>query len=149
MEGSPNEIRATLLLCDSVQSVGGKLYILGGGLQRIARVPGSAINISLAIRLTIPWSRANERIEVVARLRDQDGNPVEAGERPVVIRGHVEVGRPAGATPGMSFGVPLTMNVNNLRLPQAKYEWTLEAQGTPIASEPFEIRDAQPPGRPA
>ena len=55
---SPTDIKATMLLCDSAQSIGGKLYVLGGGWS-ILRKTGNLMTMALAVKLSIPWSRAN------------------------------------------------------------------------------------------
>lgn len=141
-EGSPTEVAATLLLCDSAQSIGGKLYLLGGGWSILSwSGPDAKFNVALAIKLAIPWSQANERMEVLARLATEDGEPVQPEGQPIEVRGEIEVGRPAGLRPGTPLDVPLAMNINNLPLTPGGYRWELLVGGRPVARQPFQVVD--------
>jgi hypothetical protein len=86
----------TMLLCDAAQEANGKLFVLGGGWS----VMNGPSPMALAIKLSIPWDRANEPHDLRAALLDSDGNEVDPGEGPVVIEGKIEVGRPPGIKPG-------------------------------------------------
>jgi len=46
---SAGDIEATMLLCDSAQAVGGKLYILGGGWTMLAKIQPRA-RMPLAVK---------------------------------------------------------------------------------------------------
>ena len=51
-----------MMVCDGAQAVGGKLYILGGGWERIAlpSVPGrAALPFAIALGISVPWHLTN------------------------------------------------------------------------------------------
>lgn len=103
-----------MLLCDSAQSVNGKLYILGGGLSVIGPKPQP---LAIALRIEVPWERANIRHEWSVQLLDEDSRPFAVGEKQIVVKGNFEAGRPAGLRPGTPLGVALAINITALPLP--------------------------------
>ncbi len=100
-----------MLLCDSAQVAGGKLFILGGGLASIGPKPQP---LAIALQITVPWDQANIRHEWRIDLIDEDGRPVLIREKPVVLQGRFEAGRPAGLQPGTPLGVSLAINLSPL-----------------------------------
>lgn len=136
----------TMLLCDAAESVGGKLYILGAGWSQIL-LPDHPINMSLAIKLEIPWHQANDPHRVVARLVDGDGEqvtlPVPEGEEaePIPVRNEVriETGRPPGLAPGTNLDAPFVFNFQGLALPAGSYVWELEVEGNVEARAAFRV----------
>jgi Family of unknown function (DUF6941) len=88
-----------MLLADSVQSVGGKLYVLGGGWSLTGPAPTP---MALAIKIDLPWDRANLKHKWKLELVDADGHgvkvdvPGEDESRPLILEGVLEVGRPPG-----------------------------------------------------
>lgn len=114
---SSSGLNINLLLCDSAQSVQGKLYILGGGLSVIGPKPQS---VALALHVRVPWDRANVAHLWKIRLLDEDHRPVKVGEKEIVIQGRFEAGRPAGLRPGTPLGVALAINITPIPLPQGR-----------------------------
>lgn len=115
-----------MLLADSVQAVGGKLYILGGGWS----ITGPTAASGLAMHIEVPWDQANLRHPWKLELLDADGNPVLVQERPVAFQGEIEVGRPPGLKPGTPIGVPIAINIGPLPLePGSRFEWRLSIDG--------------------
>ncbi|MEM7322441.1 MAG: hypothetical protein AAF531_05080 [Actinomycetota bacterium] len=102
-----------MLLCDAAQVSGGKLFILGGGLSVIGPKPQP---LALALQITIPWDKANVPHLWRIELQDEDGHPVSLNEKPVVINGKFEAGRPAGMRPGSPLGVSLAITLTPLPL---------------------------------
>lgn len=139
---SPTEVRGIMLLCDGAQSVGGKLYVLGGGWSILRQQPGTQPNIGLAIKLAIPWSQANQRFEVTAQLVTDDHEPVVVQGRRVEARGEVEVGHPPGLRPGTPLDVPLALNFNNVPLDPGGYTWELRVGEKLIDRQPFQVVEA-------
>jgi hypothetical protein len=120
-------IRATLLLCDAVQAVEGKLYILGGGWNMTGPEPSPS---GIAMYIEVSWDMANTRHPWRIELLDSDGQPVMVptpmGEQPLVVGGEFEVGRPPGLTPGTGLGLAQAINLAPLPLaPGGRYEWRL------------------------
>ncbi len=113
-------MKASILLADAAQSVGGKLYILGGGWTVINPGP---VKMAVAIKLEVPWSRSNEPIPWLVDIVDADGQPLnvpsppDGQERPVRIGGEVEVGRPPGLRKGTPLDSVIALNFQGLPLP--------------------------------
>jgi hypothetical protein len=122
-------VRVTLMLADSAQEVGGKLYILGGGWSVTGPVvPPSAV----AVKIDVPWDEANRAHSWVLRLIDEDGMPVlvDADGGELRVEGTFEVGRPPGVRPGTPIDVPLAVNFGPLPLrPGTRYVWELSIDG--------------------
>jgi hypothetical protein len=136
------DVLATMLLCDAAQVVSGKLYMLGGGWTRVS-APNRPINMSLAIIVHVPWSLANERMKIEVGLRDDDGDAVLVGDRPITSAGTIEVGRPAGLKAGERINVPMAMNFNNIRLGPGGYVWECLIEDRSVARWPFRV--SEPP----
>ena len=128
----------TMMLCDAAESVGGKLYILGGGWSQLLR-PNVPTNMALAVKLGIPWSHANRRIGIRAELLTEDGEPVEVEGNVVFAEGEIEVGRPPGLRPGTSLDAPMVLGFAGVALPPGGYRWQLIVDGEPRARVPFRV----------
>jgi hypothetical protein len=114
-------VRVTLLLCDSAQAVGDKLYILGAGWSFTGPVIGP---MALAILVQIPWTETNQPHRVRVELVDADGQPILIESDPVLIEGTLEVGRPPGHPAGTPINVPLAFNIPTLALtPGQRFVW--------------------------
>lgn len=116
-----------MLLADSVQAVGGKLYVLGGGWSLTGPGPSP---MALAIKIDLPWDRANLKHTWKLELVDSDGHPVkiqlpEQDEpQPLLLQGELEVGRPPGLKAGSPLDVPMAFNFSPIPLrPNTRYEW--------------------------
>jgi hypothetical protein len=111
----------TMMLADAAQVQGGKLFILGGGWNITNGLSPSAV----ALIFEVPWSQTSRRQSFVLQLVDADGRPVALGPdpEPFEFRSEFEVGRPPGATPGVSFNVPFALNLAPLGLAEGRYEW--------------------------
>jgi hypothetical protein len=142
---APLGIEATMLLCDAAQSVAGKLYVLGGGWSQIGPpVEGAPFTMALAIKLGIPWDRANEQFRMRAVLVTDDGEPVDAGGGPIAAEGQLEVGRPPGLRPGTPLDSTLALNFAGLELGPGGYVWQLEIDGHVLARTPFRVAAGTP-----
>jgi hypothetical protein len=120
-------IRATPMLCDSAQAVGGKLYILGGGWNITGPQPTPS---AIAIYVEVSWDLTNVQHPWRLELLDADDQPVMVptpiGDQPLVLEGMLEVGRPVGIQPGVGIGIPLAINLAPLPLaPDSRYVWRL------------------------
>jgi hypothetical protein len=136
-----------MLLCEAAQSVGGKLYILGGGFSRVLLVQ-PPITMALAVHVGIPWTEANQPYDVTVSLLNVDSTPVQIAGQPIRVEARLEVGRP----PGLQHGTPLDNSfVFNFDLPLSPgtYVWRLEMRNaemdTPVSDEwRFEVVGNQP-----
>ena len=116
-------LSVTILLADSAQVADSRLYVLGGGLTVVGPRPQP---IAVALLIAVPWDRANVTHRWVLELLDEDGHPVPDADKPVVVGGRFEAGRPAGLRPGTPLSVPLAINFATLPLrPGRSYVWQL------------------------
>jgi hypothetical protein len=140
--------RVTMLMADSAQVADRKLYILGGG---ITILPARPAPTAIAMIIQCPWDQANLRHTWRLELLDEDFSPVMAADRPILVGGEFEAGRPAGVTPGVSLDVPLAINFAALPLQAGRrYTWRLSIDDN---SEPdwrvgFSVREAAQPKAP-
>jgi hypothetical protein len=130
-----------MLLCDAAQSVGGKLFILGGGWNVIQRPPGTTgLAVTVAMKLTVPWDLANHRMAMRLRLLTEDGDPFTLEQGPVEASGDIEVARGLGLRQGtplistfvLPFGIPT--------IDAGSYVFELKVNKKIIAREPFQLR---------
>jgi hypothetical protein len=96
-----------VILCDSAQVQGQKLYMLGGGWSqiRVKQFPAQH-QMAVAAGIMIPWMDTNLKHQFKLQLRSEDG--ATFGE----VQGEFEQGRPPGLPPGSSQRVMLAMNLN-------------------------------------
>src|SRR5579863_9863476 len=122
-------IRATMMLADSAQTMGGKLYILGGGWTNVSS--GSMTAVAMIIHVS--WDMTNTRHAWRLELLTEDGAAVMApgpvAEQEIAVEGVFEVGRPAGARAGMELPIPLSVQLAPLMLEPGGYVWRLLIDG--------------------
>lgn len=99
-----------MIIADAAQVVGNKLYIIGGGWDRLgvdSFPKNHSMGIALAIR--VPWNETNQRHAFEIEIASEDG------ETQTKLGGTFEVGRAAGITPGqhqrVQFGVNAIMGL--------------------------------------
>jgi hypothetical protein len=134
-------MEVTMLLCDAAQAVGNKLYILGGGWSQIVR-PDVPVPMAIAVKLAIPWDRANEVHHFRLYLITADGEPVmnpSNEEEAIAVEGDLEVGRPPGLAQGTSLDSVFAVAFNGLPLPADGYVWELEIGGEVHGRIPFRV----------
>lgn len=101
-----------MMLADAAQVSNNKLYVLGGGWERLSVASDFPVRqrASLALAFSIPWSETNQRHGFTVRIVDEDGKDVHGA-----INGHFETGRPAGLAPGadqrVQVAIDLSMNL--------------------------------------
>jgi hypothetical protein len=120
-------MKVTMMLADSAQVAGGKLYILGGGWSITGPLPCPS---AIAVLVSVPWNETNRKHRVKVELVDADYRPVllptPDGSAPLVISGDFEVGRPPGILPGSTIEVPFAFNIGAIPLqPDRRYVWKL------------------------
>ncbi len=142
-------VRVNLLIADAAQVADGKLYILGGGLTAVGPRPQP---MGVAIRIEVPWDRANVSHEWRIDLLDEDGHPLLIGERPLVVQGNFEAGRPVGLRPGTPLCVPLAINFPTIPVtPGKSYTWQLSINGSTHSDwrQSFFVRVGKQTGSPS
>lgn len=98
-----------LLLCDSAQVAGGKLFVLGGGLALIGPRPQP---LALAFHISVPWDQADRSHRWRIDLLDEDGRPVTVKDKPLVLTGTFRPRRTEGLRPGAPLGVSMAINIS-------------------------------------
>ncbi len=112
-----------LILADAAQVVGNKLFLMGGGWDRLTvnkQFPADQ-RCALALALRVNWTETNQKhdfeIEIMAEdsLTEQPRSLMKAG-------GQFELGRPPGISPGQEqrFQMALDMNLK-IDAPGTKY----------------------------
>lgn len=137
-------MEAVILLCDAAQVHDGKLYILGGGFS-VIWVPNQPTPLTIAVKLSVPWDRTNQRLRMAVSLLSEDGDQIEIHGTAVQAAGDLEVGRPPGIKPGTTFDVPVALPFGLIGLDAGGYTWVLTVNDEPIASAPLRVM-AGPPG---
>jgi hypothetical protein len=129
-----------MLLCDWAEEINGKLYIQGGGWSRVLLT--QPLNLSVAIKIFVPWEQANQKHTIATFLVDDDGEPFtpEGQERPAEIRGEMEVGRPPGIRRGTDIDASLVARFQNLDLPSGQYAVIMEIDGSEVERVSFDVR---------
>jgi len=148
-------VRFWPLLADHAQALGGKLYVMGAGWNVAGPAP---VTMALAGILELEWGEANEPKALRVELLTEDGRPVEVptptGDRPVVIEGNVEVGRPPGTRRGSAFNIPIAINTGPMPIPPGGgYVWRFWIGGEtrddwrlPFSTRPVPVAPGPPPG---
>ena len=96
-----------LILADAAEVVGGKLYLLGGGWDRLTvHSQPAKKNLAVALALRVPWRDTNRQHAFQIDMTDEDGAQI------VSVNGVSEVGRPDGLPPGQPQLVQLVVNFN-------------------------------------
>lgn len=125
-------MKVTMLLADSAQAVGGKLYILGGGWNMIGPEPAS---FAIVLLIDVDWTEANQQHVLRLELLDEDGQLVQVpgpvGPQPLIINSNFEVGRPPRLRPGTPLSVPIAINMGPTPLqPDSRFVWRCSINGS-------------------
>lgn len=88
-----------LILADGAEATNGKIFILGGGVDRhLAAGFPAPLNADVAFSFLVEWGETNNRHAVSLKILDEDDKPIAT-----VLDGEFEVGRPPGAKPGQDL----------------------------------------------
>ena len=95
-----------LILADAAEVTGGKLYLLGGGWDRLTvNSQPARRNLAVALAFRVPWHETNKRHTFQLDLSDDDGVSIAS------VEGELEVGRPPGIPQGQPQITQLVVNV--------------------------------------
>jgi hypothetical protein len=114
-----------LMLADRAEAVNGKLYMVGGGFDRVGapNFPTNA-NFDIAIGAMVDYHETNEPHTFELRLEDVDNNVVLGP-----IGGQVEVGRPPGMKAGQSQRVMIVFRGPFPISAPGEYAWVAVLDG--------------------
>jgi hypothetical protein len=143
-----NDFSLTLLLADSAQAIGGKLFVLGAGWNLRSTQPTPC---AIAAIVAVPWTETNRKHSLQITLIDGNGRqfpPAASGAPPLVISSEFEVGRQPGLPPGIRINVPIAINLGPLQLPAGQFEWRaiLDGKGRDDWRLPFTVLAAPAQG---
>ena len=101
-----------LILADSAQVIGNKLYLLGGGWDVLkANKEFSFIqNCALALAVQVPWNNTNEKHNFEIEVFSEDQN-TEEPKTIAKLEGQFEIGRPPGIPRGQSQRIQMAVNM--------------------------------------
>lgn len=125
------------LIADAAQVVDGKLYVLGGGWERLTvqQLPVTR-TIEIATRVIVPWTETNRQLTFQLELVTEDG---EALLNPAATPS-VTVGRPVHLREGSDQAVPLVLKVGGVSIKNAgRFVFTLSYDGGELARTAFEV----------
>jgi hypothetical protein len=130
-----------LILADRAEAVNGKLYMVGGGFDRVGMtvIPGPA-NFDIAVGVLVGYNETNmvHRIEIA--LEDEDNKVVQ---QPIVAQ--FELGKPAG----MKVGQPQRFQVvvrGPFTIPNpGGYHWVVSLDGERRATTKFWVDKVELP----
>lgn len=124
-----------LILADAAQVAEGKLYLMGGGWDRLAVNALPAAHLAgFAVGVLVPWTETNTAHALTLTIADEDGGEVMP---PVAI--NVEVGRPSGLPAGSEQRVLVAFNAQ-ISLPTlGGYAVTLSLNGEPRKRARFTV----------
>jgi hypothetical protein len=113
-----------VILADSAQVIGNKLYMLGGGwnLYRAQSYPVNA-PFAVAIGVLVPWSETNRRHRFEFVIKASEGMELGKGA------GEFEVGREVGIRAGMKQRFTLAVNGQMRLEAPGTYEITVTIPG--------------------
>jgi len=97
-----------LVLADSAQVVGNKLYLLGGGWDRLTvntKFPAQR-HVGIAVALRVPWNQTNEKHQFEIEIASEDGATIAK------LQGDFEVGRPPGIPQGQEQRIQVAVEAD-------------------------------------
>ena len=115
------------LLADSVQAVGGKLYVLGGGWDTlfVSGFPARHHSMAIGLRVRVPWRPPSVQVRIGVELVDADGRrllPSEVGHN-VTVSSRQSMDRP-------DTGILRSFTFNNLTFEnEGDYSFVISIDG--------------------
>lgn len=102
-----------LILADSAQVVGNKLYLLGGGWDRLTVNTGFPLDqrCALAMSIRVPWNETNQKHTFEVEVASEDPTS-EAPKSLIKAGGQFEVGRPPGIPQGQDQRIQVAVDMN-------------------------------------
>lgn len=101
-----------LILADSAQVNGNKLYLLGGGWDAIMVQKAFPVNqaFSIAVSIKVPWNSTNQKHNFEIEILGEDPQ-TEEQKSMAKMGGQFEVGRPPGIPQGQDQRIQMAMNL--------------------------------------
>ena len=137
-----------LLLADRAEAIGGKLYLMGGGFDRVGMMvlPGTA-QFDVAVGVLVGYNETNLQHSFEIRCEDADSNLVFPS-----TQGVIEVGRPPGMSAGSEQRAMIVLRGPFPFQVVGEYSWVAVLNGERQQRTSFRVEQAQmlapvpPPG---
>ena len=96
-----------LILADYAQAIGNKVYIMGGGWDRLTVNSGFPVqqSVGIASSVIVPWNETNQETTLEIEVLTEDGVSIAK------VEAKFNVGRPANLTEGQDQRAQLALNV--------------------------------------
>ena len=133
-----------LLVADAAEAVGGKLYMLGGGWDRllVPALPGPpAAPFAVAIGINVPWTLTNRKLSLSVDVLDADGGHIAK-----LAGGEFEVGRPPGLRAGTSQRFQIAMSARPQFEAAGRFVIQCSVDGEVLGHAAIEVTSATPVG---
>jgi hypothetical protein len=130
-----------LLVADAAQVSGGKLFMIGGGWDRllVSRLPGPpALPFFVAFGIGVPWSHTNRRFGFVVDLLGEDEQQIDQ-----LVTGEFEVIRPPGVSPGTRQRAQFAGPARPAFPAAGRYTIRLSVDGTALGETSVEVQSHQ------
>jgi hypothetical protein len=127
----------TSLLADAARVEGGKLYIHGGGWDRInvSGLPSTHPTMALVLIFEIPYDEALRDQSMSIHLLDEDDSPLGPE-----IKGMLNVGHAPRTKPGAPTFVPQAITIQLVTFERpGRYRFRVLTGDVELASVPFEV----------
>jgi hypothetical protein len=124
-----------LILADYTEIVGGKLYLMGGGWDRLTVNSAFPLTkpVGLAAAFRVPWNETNQPQNVEIEIQTDDGESVGK------VGAQFEVGRPPGMKPGQDQRFQLAANVPLTLRGPGGYVIVARVEGQEAGRVPFSV----------
>src|SRR3954452_24255572 len=141
-------ISVQAFLAESVAVADGRLFVQGAGWVhlQVPQLPGHPGRVGIGVLLSVPLTRADERIPLGVRLEGPHGEPVPLAdyESDMLVAAELEgslVAEPAPPDSPLDFQVvPLAFNLDGLRLEsEGEYALIVEVDGEVASLVPFAV----------
>lgn len=130
-----------MLLADRAEAVNGKLYMVGGGFDRVGlvQIPGPA-DFDVAVGVLVGYNETNVPHRIELALEDEDNKPIQAA-----IQAQFEIGKPAGMKLGQAQRFQLVLR-GPFAIPKAgAYHWAVSLDGERKAVTQFWVDKVELP----
>ncbi len=124
-----------LILADAAQVTSNKLYLLGGGWDRlvIARTFPVTHQMAVATAFRVSWNETNQEHDFEIEVINADGAGVAK------LAGQFEVGRPPGIPPGQDQRTQIAVNLGLPLKHPGTYEVVARLNGEESRRFPFNV----------
>lgn len=129
-----------MVLADAATAAEGKLYIHGAGWDTIfaASFPYQLPQISVAIRVRVPWNETNQAHKIELDVLDQDGVSIVPEDR--LLKGDLSAGRPLQLPQGEDQTFSFVINLAGLQFDKpGNYIVVFRLDEQEVARSPFRI----------